>query len=82
MRDITHYSPYRDELALIHAYNKACREDTWVTYSRPGDTSQWGGVSARFINFDPMNSDLCILKWANGDTETVPLSCVTIRVQL
>jgi hypothetical protein len=65
------------ELSLIKGYNNEQRVPTWVIHT-PSD-STFGGFSAEFVHFEDFETVL--LKKANGDTYTAPLSQISIRVQ-
>jgi hypothetical protein len=71
-----HTSVTAHELKLIHAYNKAHYQRTYVIHTSKDSTI--GGFSVEYISFD---NDAATLKYANGDTFRAPLSDITIRVQ-
>jgi hypothetical protein len=68
----------QEQLILIAAYNKAHNADTWVIQTPPDSTI--GGFSARFVDF-LLGSERVIIRIANDDLMTVPLSQITISVK-
>lgn len=66
------------DLDFIAAYNRAHKHDTWVIFTP--ENSQVGGVTSRFVRFENFTEEIVVLKMANDDEFTCPLSQVTINI--
>lgn len=75
--ETVNYFASKDELTLIHGYNKQHNVPTWVIHTPLISTI--GGFSAEFIGF--VDDFYANIKKANGDVISIPFTELTVRVK-